>query len=168
MTDDTERSDLAAMAVRLARGLMAVEQPILAAHEVSMWGYAVLSTLRDEPVRAQSALARAIGADKTRLIPVLDELQRRGLIEREPDPADRRVHLLRLTRAGRDLQASVQAGSEPRRYACSPASRHRIGPSSCARSKFCRRWLVDLTPAEGSPHVMSKLAIIAMSSCSRL
>ena len=110
MTDDTERSDLAAMAVRLSRGLMAVEQPILAAHEVSMWGYAVLSTLREEPVRAQSALARAIGADKTRLIPVLDELQRRGLIEREPDPADRRVHLLRLTRAGRDLQASAQAG----------------------------------------------------------
>jgi MarR family transcriptional regulator, transcriptional regulator for hemolysin len=109
VTDDTERSDLAAMAVRLARGLMAVEQPILAAQEVSMWGYAVLSTLREEPVRAQSALARAIGADKTRLIPVLDELQRRGLIEREPDPADRRVHLLRLTPAGRDLQASVQA-----------------------------------------------------------
>lgn len=75
-----------------------------------MWGYAVLSTLREEPVRAQSALAKAIGADKTRLIPVLDELQRRGLIEREPDPADRRVHLLRLTPAGLDLQASVQAG----------------------------------------------------------
>ena len=109
MTDDTERSDLAAMAVRLARGLMAVEQPILAAHEVSMWGYAVLSTLREEPVRAQSALAKAIGADKTRLIPVLDELQRRGLIDRDPDPADRRVHLLRLTRAGGDLRASVQA-----------------------------------------------------------
>ena len=108
MTDDTERSDLAAMAVRLGRGLMVVEQPILAAHEVSMWGYAVLCTLREEPVRTQSALARAIGADKTRLIPVLDELQRRGLIEREPDPADRRVHLLRLTPAGRDLQASVQ------------------------------------------------------------
>jgi DNA-binding MarR family transcriptional regulator len=92
---------------------------------VSMWGYAVLSTLRDEPVRAQSALARAIGADKTRLIPVLDELQRRGLIERERDPADRRVHLLRLTRAGRDLQASVQAeirAEEVRVLARLPAS----------------------------------------------
>ena len=109
MTDDTDRSDLAAMTVRLGRLLMAVEQPILAAHEVSMWGYAVLSTLGEEPVRTQSALARAIGADKTRLIPVLDELQRRGLIDRDPDPADRRVHLLRLTRAGGDLRASVQA-----------------------------------------------------------
>ena len=104
---------------------MAVEQPILTAHEVSMWGYAVLSTLREEPVRTQSALARAIGADKTRLIPVLDELQRRGLIEREPDPADRRVHLLRLTPAGGHLQASVQAGiraEEVRLLARLPAS----------------------------------------------
>ncbi len=125
MTDDTERSDLAAMAVRLGRGLMVVEQPILAAHGVSMWGYAVLSTLREEPVRAQSALARAIGADKTRLIPVLDELQRRGLIEREPDPSDRRAHLLKLTPAGSDLQASVQAGiraEEVRLLARLPAS----------------------------------------------
>jgi DNA-binding MarR family transcriptional regulator len=125
VTDDAERSDLAAMAIRLGRALMVLEQPILTAHEVSMWGYAVLSTLREEPVRAQSALARAIGADKTRLIPVLDELQRRGLIEREPDPADRRVHLLRLTRAGRDLQASVQAGiraEEVRVLARLPAS----------------------------------------------
>jgi DNA-binding MarR family transcriptional regulator len=109
VTDDADRSDLAAMAVRLGRALMVLEQPILAGHDLSMWGYAVLSVLRSEPVRTQTALARAIGADKTRLIPVLDELQRRGLIEREPDPADRRVRLLRLTRAGRDLQASVQA-----------------------------------------------------------
>ena len=109
MTDDTsDRRDLADMTVRLGRALIAVEQPILAAHDVSMWGYAVLTALREEPVRAQAALARAIGADKTRLIPVLDELQRRGLIDRHPDPADRRVHLLELTPAGHDLQGAVQ------------------------------------------------------------
>jgi DNA-binding MarR family transcriptional regulator len=104
-----DRPDLAAMVVRLGRALIAIEQPILAEHDVSMWGYGVLSALRDEPMRAQAALARAIGADKTRLIPVLDELQRRGLIEREPDPADRRVRLLGLTPAGRDLHGRVQA-----------------------------------------------------------
>lgn len=104
-----DRPDLAAMLVRLGRVLIAIEQPILTAHDVSMWGYAVLSALRDEPARAQAALARAIGADKTRLIPILDELQQRGLITREPDPADRRVHLLGLTPAGRELHAKVQA-----------------------------------------------------------
>ncbi|MCY1136901.1 MarR family transcriptional regulator [Actinoplanes sp. Pm04-4] len=103
-----DRPDLAAMLMRLGRHMVAVEQPILAAHDISMWGYAVLTVLRDEPMRTQTALARSIGADKTRLIPVLDELQKRGLIEREPDPADRRVRLLGLTPAGRALHQAAQ------------------------------------------------------------
>ena len=106
---DDDRPDLGAMAMRLGRRLIALEEPILSRHGTSMWAYAVLTTLGERPMRAQSALAASIGADKTRLIPVLDDLQQRGLIEREPDPADRRVRLLRLTPAGRRLQGSIQA-----------------------------------------------------------
>src|SRR5690349_24660310 len=98
------------MVVRLGRVLIAAERPVLTAHDVSMWGYAVLGALAEEPMRTQAALARAIGADKTRIIGTLDELQERALIEREPDPEDRRVRLLRLTPAGRKLYASVHAG----------------------------------------------------------
>jgi DNA-binding MarR family transcriptional regulator len=97
------------MVVRLGRRLIAMEEPILARHEITMWAYIVLSGLRERPTRTQAALAAAIGADKTRLIPVLDDLQRRGLIDREPDPADRRVRLLSLTPAGRRLHAAVRA-----------------------------------------------------------
>ena len=105
---ETERADLGAMVLRLGRRLLAMEQPILEAHGVTMWAYIVLTALRDGPARAQAALAAAINADKTRLIPVLDDLQKRGLIEREPDPADRRVRLLGLTPEGRRLQQAVQ------------------------------------------------------------
>jgi DNA-binding MarR family transcriptional regulator len=107
-TDD-ERPDLGAMVMRFGRALIAMEEPILSTHDVSMWGYIVLSALRSEPTRTQAALARAIGADKTRLIAVLDTLQGRGLIARAPDPADRRVHLLDLTDAGRAKHAAIQA-----------------------------------------------------------
>jgi DNA-binding MarR family transcriptional regulator len=103
-----DRVDLGASVVRLGRRLIAMEQPILARHEVSMWAYAVLSALGERPMRAQAALAASIGADKTRLIGVLDDLQGRGLLEREPDPADRRVRLLRLTEAGRRLWQTIQ------------------------------------------------------------
>lgn len=102
-----DRPELGAMAMLLGRRLLAMEQPILARHGVTMWAYIVLSALRERPMRTQAALAASIGADKTRLIPVLDELQRRGLIEREPDPADRRVRLLRLTAAGRELRQAI-------------------------------------------------------------
>jgi DNA-binding MarR family transcriptional regulator len=104
-----DRADLGAMVMRLGRRLIAMEEPILARHEISMWAYIVLSALRHRPTRTQAALAVAIGADKTRLIPVLDDLQRRGLLAREADPADRRVRLLSLTPKGRSLQQVVKA-----------------------------------------------------------
>ena len=103
------RPDLAAMAVPLARALVAAEEPILRAHEISMWGYVVLTALAEQPVRTQAALAQAIGADKSRIIGDLDELQERGLIQRQPDTTDRRVHLLALTPEGSRVRESVQS-----------------------------------------------------------
>ena len=106
---DSTRPDLAAMIVPLGRALTAAELPILRRHGLTMWGYVVLLALRGEPVRTQAALAEAIGADKTRIIGVLDELQRGGLIRREPDPADRRAHLLAITTSGKARRAAAQA-----------------------------------------------------------
>jgi DNA-binding MarR family transcriptional regulator len=104
-----DRKDLAAMFAPLTRALIAREEPVLLAHDISMWGYIVLTALVEQPVRTQTALAQAINADKSRIIGVLDELQERGLIHRQPDEADRRVHLLSLTQAGDRLRRSVEA-----------------------------------------------------------
>jgi len=107
---EPDRKDLAAMIVPLGRALMAAELPVLRRHGLTMWGYVVLLALNEEPVRTQAALAESIGADKTRIIGVLDGLQQAGLITRAPDPADRRVHLLSLTAQGRRTRAAAQAG----------------------------------------------------------
>jgi len=104
-----DRRDLAAMLVPLARALVAREEPVLRTHDISMWGYIVLTALAEQPVRTQAALAQAINADKSRIIGVLDDLQQRGLIRRQPDNADRRVHLLALTPPGDKLRRSVEA-----------------------------------------------------------
>lgn len=103
------RPDLAAMIVPLGRALTRAEEPILREHGLTMWAYVVLLALREQRTRTQAALAERIGADKTRLIPVLDELQDRCLIERHPDPADRRVRLLAITPEGRRLAAKTQS-----------------------------------------------------------
>jgi DNA-binding MarR family transcriptional regulator len=97
------------MVVPLGRLLIEMEQPILRAHDVSMWGYVVLNALHRRPRRTQAALALAIGADKTRIIGTLDDLQARGLIQRQPDPADRRARLLALTEDGQRVRRSIQA-----------------------------------------------------------
>ena len=109
-----DRRDLAAMFAPLTRKLIAREEPVLLAHDISMWGYIVLTALVEQPVRTQAALAQAIHADKSRIISVLDELQERGLIQRQPDETDRRVHLLSLTPAGDRLRRSVEAGIRSR------------------------------------------------------
>jgi DNA-binding MarR family transcriptional regulator len=104
------------MLAPLAREMIAAELPVLQRHGLSMWGYTVLIGLDRSPMRTQAALAEAIGADKTRIIPTLDELQQRGYIERRPDPDDRRVRLLALTESGRAVkdaaQADIQRGEE--------------------------------------------------------
>jgi DNA-binding MarR family transcriptional regulator len=126
MPPKPRRADLAAMLHPLLRDLVAAELPILAAHELSMWGYVVLEALDKSPVRTQAALAEAIGADKTRIIPTLDELQQSGYIERRPDPDDRRVRLLEITPTGREVKNAVQ--------------------SDIQRSE--ERWLAELTAEE--------------------
>lgn len=104
------------MIAPLLRELIAAEEPVLRAHDITMWGYVVLLALDETSMRTQAALAAAIGADKTRIIRDLDELQQRGLIERTPDPDDRRVRLLAITPDGRAMknriQKQIQRGEE--------------------------------------------------------
>jgi len=104
------------MLAPLIRAMIAAELPVLAAHGLSMWGYSVLVALDRSAIRTQAALAEAIGADKTRIIAILDELQQNGLIERAADPEDRRARLLAITKEGRRVkdavQAEIQSGEE--------------------------------------------------------
>ncbi|WP_031518788.1 MarR family winged helix-turn-helix transcriptional regulator [Streptomyces sp. NRRL F-5123] len=108
------RKDLAAMIVPLGRALTAAELPLLREHGLSMWAYSVLLGLDPEPLRSQAALAEAIGADKTRIIDVLTELEARGLITRTPDPSDRRVRLLALTAEGLRVRDAAQGAIQSR------------------------------------------------------
>ncbi len=103
------RDDLGALLHRLVRRVLEAETPLLAAYDVGMWDYAVLSALEAGPAQTQARLAVAIGRDKTRLIGSLDGLERRGLVVREPDPADRRNRVVALTPEGRALLARCRA-----------------------------------------------------------
>lgn len=104
------------MVVPLGRELSRRELPVLEAHGLTMWGYVVLRHLRTDPMRSQTALAAAIGADKSRLIAVLDRLEADGLIERIRDPEDRRARLLAITAHGRSIRDAarrdIRAGEE--------------------------------------------------------
>jgi len=97
----SEREDLGAQFARVTRRLIALEQPLLERHGLRMWEYVVLLRLRAAPAETQLELAQTIRYDKTRLIGLLDGLQQRGLITREPAPEDRRARIVKLSRKGR-------------------------------------------------------------------
>ncbi len=64
-------------------------------------GYQVLSAAVHEPPRSQLALAQRLGIDRTVMTYLIDDLTAAGLIERQPDPTDRRARRLVATDAGR-------------------------------------------------------------------
>jgi DNA-binding MarR family transcriptional regulator len=49
---------------------------------------------------SQMSLARALGIDRSTLVPILNRLQARGLLVRNASPTDGRTHALALTSAG--------------------------------------------------------------------
>jgi DNA-binding MarR family transcriptional regulator len=63
------------------------------------------------PGRSQQALAAELGTPPSRLVALLDGLDRQGAIERRRNPADRRHHAVHLTDAGRDLMRRLAAVS---------------------------------------------------------
>ena len=65
--------------------------------------FRVLNVVDAAEGQSQQAIGEAIQAPPSRMVAIVDELERRGLVERRPDPSDRRVRALYLTAAGRDL-----------------------------------------------------------------
>ncbi len=64
----------------------------------------------------QKELAGALGLEGPSLVRLLDALERRGLIERREDGADRRARGIYLTAAGRELQKRVAKISSAVQY----------------------------------------------------
>jgi DNA-binding MarR family transcriptional regulator len=54
---------------------------------------------------SQMSLARALGIDRSTLVPILDRLQARGLLMRRRSPTDGRTHAVTLTPAGEKAMA---------------------------------------------------------------
>jgi DNA-binding MarR family transcriptional regulator len=65
--------------------------------------FGVISLIGANPGLTQSALARAVGIERSTMVAVIDALQGRGLVERRPSPVDRRSYALVLTTEGAAL-----------------------------------------------------------------
>ena len=71
--------------------------------ELRMVTFSALVVIADNPGLKQAQLADALSIERPNLVLVVDELERRDLILRDRDPADRRAYALQVTLAGRRL-----------------------------------------------------------------
>lgn len=81
----------------------------LAAVGVKTSEHEILVNLRRQPGLSQQALAARCFTAKSHISGLLGELESRGWISRQPDPADGRVKRLSLTDAGAEIAARTAA-----------------------------------------------------------
>ncbi|WP_030346703.1 MarR family winged helix-turn-helix transcriptional regulator [Streptomyces sp. NRRL S-1022] len=99
-----------------ARGRVLVAEA-LAAEGLKMWHHVVLSAVRDLAPVAQVDLGRSVSLDPKDVVGILNDLQSAGLVDRAPDPRDRRKNAVSLTDDGARLlvrceQAARRANDE--------------------------------------------------------
>lgn len=89
--------------------------------------YATMGALAKKPNMDQKTLAKTIGLDASTIGGVIDRLQSRDLVQRNPSHHDRRVHLLTLTPPGQalfDEASPVVIAAQSRILAPLPESQH--------------------------------------------
>jgi MarR family transcriptional regulator for hemolysin len=75
--------------------------------------FSLLMLLLANPRISPKPLARALRVTAPKLTHLLDGLEQRGLLLREPNPQDGRSHLVRLTEDGEHLARRAEAASGP-------------------------------------------------------
>jgi DNA-binding MarR family transcriptional regulator len=92
--------------------------------------FGVLATIEARPGIGQGEVADALGADRSTMVRLVDQLERRGLVRRDPHPGDRRTVLPALTAEGRALLERatplVRASEDAFAGALSPDERERL------------------------------------------
>lgn len=91
------------VAERINRQLEGVITP----YGLTIKQYSLLLLLQDQGPQAQVTLSQRVGLDRTSVMRTVDLLEARGLVQRDPDPNDRRKHRVVLTDTGAELLANT-------------------------------------------------------------
>jgi len=109
LRDSTLSDDLSFLLARASAVSVAAGNAALAPHGLRVRSYSVLSVVAEGARPTQRELAEYLRLDPSQVVAIVDDLEGRGLVERIPDPADRRAKIVTATEAGVRLQADASA-----------------------------------------------------------
>ncbi|WP_306204126.1 MarR family winged helix-turn-helix transcriptional regulator [Actinoplanes sp. RD1] len=112
MAESVEDSTLTELFFAVARRLRHLSRETLEPLDISPSQARALMVLMRHSPRRPGALAEHLRIAARSATEVVDDLQERGLVERGPDPADRRATLVSLTGAGRAAGERIQAARQ--------------------------------------------------------
>jgi DNA-binding MarR family transcriptional regulator len=90
----------------------AIAGPALASLGLRVKECGALSVLVEEGPLPQQRLGERQGIDRTTMVAIVDNLERKGLVERRRDPRDRRAYSLHATAKGRRALRRADAVAE--------------------------------------------------------
>ncbi len=99
----------------LRRAQIAVFKDFFAAFEaydIRPGQYSILTVIACNPGLKQGEVSAALGIKRANFVAMIDELERRGLVRRDPAPHDRRSYALNLTDKGARLTPELHALAE--------------------------------------------------------
>jgi DNA-binding MarR family transcriptional regulator len=70
---------------------------------ISPLEWAALSCVDEQREHSQREMAELLGIDRTKMVALIDELERKGCVERRVQPVDRRKNIVTLTDTGRQI-----------------------------------------------------------------
>jgi DNA-binding MarR family transcriptional regulator len=101
------KRDLLSNIVNLARLIRTEVDRRARAHGMTRAQWAILIRLDSQPGLLQKELAELLEVEPITVARLIDRLESRGMVERRPDPSDRRCWRLHLTDASRPLLGEI-------------------------------------------------------------
>jgi DNA-binding MarR family transcriptional regulator len=95
----------------------------LSPHQLTPPHAGILRLIAQSPGLSQQELAKRLRMHASRLVAFVDELENKGLLQRQTSAEDRRVYALHLTEKGKDTLSLIgQVAREHQKALCAPLS----------------------------------------------
>ncbi|GAA1701574.1 MarR family transcriptional regulator [Microbacterium sediminicola] len=91
---------------------MSAANRALAPLELKVRSYSVLALACAAAPPSQREIAEYLRLDPSQVVALVDDLQKRGLVERRADPSDRRTNVVGATPTGVELRAEAAAATQ--------------------------------------------------------